>query len=112
MIIMQTMVFGAVVVIIIGALASWTATTVKAGRIAFNREQAFQSAEAGVDYYRWHLAHAPTDYQDGTGIHGPYVHSVKDRNGDTVGKFSLDITPHLLGSTKVKIKATVASTLH
>ncbi|KKR43302.1 MAG: hypothetical protein UU10_C0006G0007 [Parcubacteria group bacterium GW2011_GWF1_40_6] len=110
-IIVQTMVFAAIVVIMIGALSSWAATTVKAGRIAFNREQAFQSAEAGIDYYRWHLAHAPTDYQDDTGAPGPYIHPVKDRNGDTVGQFSLDITSPPLGSTKVKIKSTGSSSL-
>src|SRR3990167_2857478 len=111
MIIVQTLVFSAIAVIMIGALASWTATTVKAGRIAFNREQAFQIAEAGIDYYRWHLAHAPTDYQDGTGVAGPYVHALKDKNGDTVAQFSLDITPPTLGSTIVNIKSTGASTL-
>lgn len=106
MIIVQTIVFAAVVVMIIGALAGWTATTVKAGRVAFNREQAIQSAEAGIDYYRWHLAHAPTDYQDGTGQAGPYIHELKDKSGDTVGQFSLEITPPPIGSTIVKIKST------
>ena len=111
MIIVQTMVFAAITVIIIGALSSFAATTIKSGRINFNREQAFQAAEAGIDYYRWHLAHAPTDYQDGTGVAGPYVHALKDKNGDTVAQFSLDITPPTLGSTIVNIKSTGASTL-
>ena len=110
-IIVQMMVFAAVVVMIIGALSSWAATTTRGGRIAFNREQAFQSAEAGIDYYRWHLAHAPADYQDGTGIAGPYIHSLNDKNGNAVGQFSLDITPPPLGSTKVKIKSTGSSSL-
>jgi type II secretory pathway pseudopilin PulG len=109
MIIVQTMVFAAVVIMIIGALSGWAATTVKAQRNAFNREQAFQASEAGIDYYRWHLAHAPTDYQDGTGISGPYVHLLKDKNGDTIGEFSLDITPPPIGSTKVKIQSTGSS---
>jgi len=111
MIIVQAIVFGAVVVTIISALASYAATTIKAGRAAFNREQAFQSAEAGIDYYRWHLAHAPTDYQDGTGGNGPYVHSLNDKNGNTVGQFSLDITPPPIGSTIVRIQSTGSSSL-
>jgi hypothetical protein len=111
MIIVQTMVFAAVVVMIIGALAGWTATTVKAGRIAFNREQALQSAEAGIDYYRWHLAHAPTDYQDGTGAAGPYIHLLKDKNSNIVGQFSLEITAPPIGSTIVKIKSTGLSSI-
>lgn len=109
MIIVQTMVFAAVAVMIIGALASATATTINAGRINYNREQAFQSAEAGIDYYRWHLAHASTDYQDGTGGAPPYVHSLKDKDGNTVGQFSLEITAPSSGSTLIKIKSTGSS---
>jgi type II secretory pathway pseudopilin PulG len=109
MIIIQVIVFASVVIILIGALSAWAATTIKAGRITFNREQAFQAAEAGIDYYRWHLAHAPTDYQDGTGVAGPYVHNLKDKNNDIIGQFSLDITAPTLGSTLVKIKSTGTS---
>lgn len=108
-IIIQVIVFASVVITLIGALSAWAATTVKAGRITFNREQAFQAAEAGIDYYRWHLAHAPTDYQDGTGIAGPYVHNLKDKNNNTIGQFSLNITAPTLGSTLVKIKSTGTS---
>lgn len=111
MIIVQTMVFSAIVVMIIGALSAWTATTVKSQRMALNREQAFQSAEAGIDYYRWHLAHAPTDYRDGTGVSGPYIHSIKDKNGDTIGEFSLDITAPTNGSTLIKINSTGSTLL-
>ena len=108
MIIVQTMVFGAVAVIIISALASFAATSIKAGRITYNREQAFQSAEAGIDYYRWHLAHASTDYQDGT-YGSEYAHPLKDRNGNTVGQFSILVTAPTQGSTLVKVKSTGVS---
>ena len=109
MIIVQIMVFATIVIMLIGF--SLGVISIKAGRIAFNREQAFQATEAGIDYYRWHLAHAPSDYQDGTGVAGPYVHAVKDRSGNTVGQFSLDITAPILGSTLVKIKSTGSSSL-
>ncbi len=109
MIIVQTMVFAAIVIMIIGALSGWAATTIKAERIAFNREQALQSAEAGIEYYRWHLAHAPTDYQDGTGMGGPYIHILKDKDGNTAGQFSLEIIAPSLGSTLVKINSTGSS---
>ncbi len=33
-----------------------------------DRESQFQIAEAGIDYYRWHLAHDPLDYQDGNEV--------------------------------------------
>jgi len=109
LIIIQTLVFSTIAVVMIGALAGFTATSIKLGRISFNREQAFHLAEAGVDYYRWHLAHAPTDYQDGTGAPGPYVHSMQDKNGNIIGNFSLDIVPPILGSTLVKITSTGTS---
>lgn len=108
-IIIQTLVFAAIAVSIIGGLAGWTATTIKSGRINYNREQAFESAEAGIDYYRWHLAHAPSDYKDGTGVAGPYIHSLKDEDGNVVGEFSLEITAPTTGSTLVKIKSTGSS---
>lgn len=103
--ILQTLVFGSVAVLIINALASFAATSVKSSRLTHIKEQAFQSAEAGVDYYRWHLAHAPSDYQDGTGSAGPYLHSLYDKDGNNVGQFSLTITPPASGSSIVNIES-------
>lgn len=60
-------------------------------KVSYN--QAMQIAEAGLNYYRWHLAHAPNDYQDGTGTAGPYIHDYLDPYGSAVGQFSLTITP-------------------
>lgn len=56
------------------------------------REQSLAIAEAGVEYYRWHLSHDPDDIQDGTGASGPYVHEYLDPQGDRIGQFSLNIT--------------------
>ncbi len=71
-----------------------------------NREMAFQIAEAGVNYYRWHLAHNKTDYQDGTGQVGPYEHTYEDKDGTVIGRFSLDITAPSPGSSIVTIQST------
>lgn len=65
----------------------------KLGLKKINWQKAIAAAEAGVNYYRWHLAHAPNDYQDGTGGTGPYVHDYQDNLGNNIGKFSLSITP-------------------
>lgn len=72
----------------------------------FNKTLAFSIAESGVEYYRWHLAHASTDYTDGTGQAGPYIHNYYSKDGDLLGTFTLDITPPPSGSTIVKIKST------
>lgn len=69
-------------------------------------EMALNIAEAGVNYYKWHLAHAPEDFQDGTGGAGPYIHSYIDPQGAQTGSYSLEITPPQNGSTIVTIKST------
>lgn len=70
----------------------------------------FNIAEAGAEYYRWHLAHAQQDYQDGTGTSGPYTHDYYNAAGDVMGQFVLDITAPPNGSTIVNILSTGHST--
>lgn len=69
-------------------------------------ESALNVAEAGINYYRWHLAHDPDDYTDGTGMAGPYVHDYLDPQGKKIGQFSLEITPPANGSSLVTIRST------
>ncbi len=105
-ILLQAFVFGTISIIMIGALVSWAGLNIKASRVGVRREQALQIAEAGIDYYRWHLAHSATDFQDGTGSSGPYIHDFYDKDGNKIGTFTLDITPPATGFTLVKIKST------
>lgn len=105
-IVIQVLIFGSIAIYFVGVFASWAASNIQASKQAFNREQAIQIAEAGIDYYRWHLAHAANDFQDGTTNPGPYIHDFRDKNGNVIGQFSLTITPPLLGSTLVTIRST------
>ncbi len=105
-IIIQVIVFAAVAITIISALAGWTAISIKASNENFNREEALQVAESGIEYYRWHLAHASADFQDGTNTTGPYIHILNDKDGNQIGKFSLQIIPPANGSTIVKMIST------
>jgi hypothetical protein len=75
---------------------------ISALRTSIDREQALQIAEAGVNYYQWHLAHFPEDYQGGSGVHD-YIDADTQEN---VGQFDLVITPPLVGSTIVTIQST------
>lgn len=102
----QVLVYGSIGVIIIGGLVGWSNSNLKLTNKVIIQEKAFQIAEAGIDYYRWHLAHAPTDYQDGTGQPGPYIHNFYNKNGEVIGNFSLIITPPPIGSTLVVVKST------
>lgn len=102
-IIIQVITFGAIAIYFIGAFVVWAASNVKATKHEFNRVLSLQISEAGIDYYRWHLAHSPTDFQDGTGASGPYVHDFFDKDGNAIGQFALDITPPPLSSTLVTV---------
>ncbi len=106
-ILVNVLVFGVISVIVVSGLVNWGGTMLKDTRQLSAREQAFQIAEAGIDYYRWHLAHAPTDYKDGnaTTTNGPFYHDFKDKDGNVIGKFALTITPPPIGSTLVKIRS-------
>lgn len=92
-------------VVLLGGLIRWGVTEVVATRQMSDREQAIQIAEAGIDYYRWHLAHAPLDFMDGTATSGPYVHAFRDKDGNVIGEFTLSIIPPSLGSTLVVVTA-------
>lgn len=101
----QVLVFGAIAVVIIGGLIAFAASNIKLGRRIVLSEQAFQMAEAGLEYYRWHLAHAPADYTNGTGLLGPYVKNFYDKDGALLGTITLSIIPPPLGSTLVTLES-------
>jgi len=109
-ILLIVLLFSSIGTLIIGGLVSWAVTDIRASRQAFEREQSIQIAESGIDYYRWHLAHAPTDYQDGTVVAGPYIHDFLDKDGNVIGHYSLDITPPPTGSTLVTVVSTASTT--
>src|SRR5262245_52527835 len=104
-ILLSTLVFAAIAVIGITTLSQWALSTSKALRQTLGREQAVQVAEAGIDYYRWHLAHDADDYQDGTGAAGPYVHEFEDKDGNALGRFTLTVTAPPLGSTLTTVRS-------
>ncbi len=108
----QVVVFTTIATVLLAGLLQWAAGNIIATREAVKREEAIQIAEGGVDYYRWHLAHAPNDFKDGSTTQGTYVHYVYDTNGNILGTFALNITQPATGTTLVLVKSTgtVAST--
>lgn len=107
LVLVNVLVFGVIAIIVTTALVTWGANVLKNTRQLTQKEQAFQAAEAGIDYYRWRLAHYPTDYKDGnaTTTNGPFIHPFKDKDGNTIGHYELTITPPPTGSTVVTIKS-------
>lgn len=94
------------------ALLAYGTSQLRVIRSTENKELAFHIAEAGVNYYQWHLAHFSTDYANGTGQTGcnpcgPYTTNFLDTDNQTVlGQYSLTITPPVTGSTVVTIQST------
>jgi hypothetical protein len=72
---------------------------------------ALNVAEAGINYYLWHLSHNTTDYCDGAstctgaGPFGPYAHDYYDTSGNKIGTYTLTITPPANGSTVTTIQS-------
>lgn len=90
--VLLVLVFSAVFLTLISALAGFIFVEKRAQLAKENREKALHIAESGLDYYKWFLAHFPNDLQNGTGMPGPYVHTVNDPEGGTLGTFSLNVT--------------------
>jgi hypothetical protein len=77
-------------------------------------QQAFNVAEAGINYYLWHLAHNSTDFKDGKSTpstpdpqlgYGPYTHDYYDANQNKQGNFTLWINPQGNGSTIATVRS-------
>jgi len=99
------LVFGLVFAFGVGGLVLVSLTQYTAATRTETFERALAVAEAGAQYYRWHLAHDPLDFKDGTQNPGPYVHAISDPYGGTEGTFSLTITPPASGSSNVTIQS-------
>lgn len=110
-ILVMTLVFSFIFLMTAGGLLGFVNQQRKLSLSRQSQVTALVIAEAGANYYRWHLAHAQSDFADGTGQTGcnpcgPYVHAYTDPSGSQIGQFSLLITPPPVGSTIVKIKST------
>ncbi len=106
-ILVYLLIFGSLVTtMLVTGLASYTLFEHRVSMRKHDRDLAFHIAEAGINYYRWHLAHYPDDLQNGTGQPGPYELPFRDKDGNTLGYYSLDITQPLIGSTIVQIRST------
>ncbi len=93
------------------AVAGFALSNLKDAKIHEQTVSALDVAEAGVNYYMWHLAHNNSDYCDGntcpegSGPYGPYIHDYADRSGKKIGTYSLTITPPGLGDSVTTVKS-------
>ena len=107
--VIQVLIFGAIGILILSGLLIFMDENIKSTNRDLMRVKALAVAEAGYEYYRFHLSKAPSDYYDGNGATstGPYIHELKDKSGNLLGNFSLNIIPPTAsGTTLVNIQST------
>lgn len=84
--VMLVIAFMGVFALLVGTVTSFVFQQGKYGRALHAREQALHIAEAGLEYYRWFLAHNPAIMQSGVGLVSPYTHVVNDPEASRVGE--------------------------
>lgn len=106
------------------AIMAWSVSSRKDLKNKVRQTEALTVAEAGIEYYKWHLSHDESDFQNGeswcckdeTGnplpaeacgyVCGPYNRTYKDADGNMIGEYSLKITTPRLGYTVTRIDST------
>jgi hypothetical protein len=86
------LVMGSIFLFLVSSFIGYVVTQNQVVNFRHEQQRATEIAEAGLNYYRWYLAHYPSDVTSGTGLPGPYVHEYKDPEGDVIGEFSLEIS--------------------
>lgn len=104
------LVFGAIFFIVLAGLSGFVLAQNRIGDAERVKGEAFSVAEAGLEYYRWHLAHFPTDLTNGTGAAGPYAIPIPDPQGGTAGTASLDIAANTACGQTTSISITSKGT--
>ncbi|HWQ59666.1 MAG TPA: pilus assembly PilX N-terminal domain-containing protein [Candidatus Fimivivens sp.] len=102
--------------IILTSILGFISSQIKRATYEASREQAFQVAEQGIQFYKWYLAHQ-TDgrtaqqidafWTSGSayGVGSDYVANVSDPGGGIMGSYRLTVTPPIAGSTIVIVKS-------
>ncbi len=107
--------FATIMLITVTAIMSLVINNYLVTKHQSQSNQSLSIAEAGINYYLWHLSHNNQDYCDGQactgpGPYGPYTHTYKNANGDTLGTYDITITPPGLGGTTVTVRSQGTST--
>ena len=86
------LVFGAIFFIMVVAFMGFVIQQKIVQDAERNEERALAVAEAGLNYYKWYLAHNPGDITNGTGAPGPYTIAYNDPEGGAIGEYDLEIS--------------------
>lgn len=89
------LVFGAIFFSLITAFIGFLVVEGRLQETKIVKERALAIAEAGLDYYKWYLAHYPEDLTNGTGEAGPFIHEFSDPEGGVIGEVSLAVSGNM-----------------
>lgn len=90
--VMLVLAFMGIFLFLLGTILSYTLTQGKYGRALYAREQAINIAEAGLEFYRWFLAHNPQTMVNGAGLVSPAIYTVNDPEGAALGEAEVTAT--------------------
>ncbi|MFZ2886438.1 MAG: hypothetical protein WA021_01315 [Minisyncoccia bacterium] len=93
--VMLVLAFMGIFLFLLGTILSYTLMQGRYGRAIYAREQALNIAEAGLEYYRWFLAHNPSIMTNGVGLVSPFTHIVEDPEADRIGEATVTATANL-----------------
>ncbi len=82
-------------VLILSTISGYALTQSRYGRALAAREQALHVAEAGLEYYRWFLAHNPSILTAGVGLVSPKTYTEVDPETGAVGDATVTATATL-----------------
>src|SRR4051794_13326782 len=85
------LVFGAIFLTITSSFIGFILTQYRAQVINYNKERSLDIAEAGLNNYKWFLAHYPGNVTYGTTTPGPYKGVYSDPEDGPIGEYSLQI---------------------
>lgn len=104
------LIFGGIFFAVLAALSGYALSQNRIENVTRVRAESFSVAEAGLEYYRWHLAHFPSDLTNGTGLSGPYAVSIPDPSGGSAGTASLSIAANTACNQTTSIDITSTGT--
>ncbi|MEY2665046.1 MAG: hypothetical protein RLZZ480_151 [Candidatus Parcubacteria bacterium] len=106
------LVYGAIFLAIMTSFLGFIITQSRLSEHRYQLDKATEIAEAGLNYYRWYLAHYPDDVTNGTGAPGPYVHTYSDPELGPIGEFSLAISSTTYCGDVASIEVTSTGTTY
>jgi len=89
--ILVALIFGSILLTTLGGLSMFVLSQNRLHTRMTAQAEALTLAEAGIEYYRWFLAHYPNDTQNGTGVPGPYEITYDDPETGVAGTITLSI---------------------